>query len=326
MSISTPQGGGSRRPTVSKAVAGGKPGTGKPSGGGRSPGSPGGGKSPGSSGGGKSPGNGKPPGGRSGGGGSPGGGRAGGAGRSPGGAGASGRGKSGGGGRSPVRPIKIKQGPGWGPIILFSTVGLIIVGIIGFGVYVLTKPHPSWQQKADAIPGIVNYRKIDPASLTYQQHQYGPIKYKYSPPVGGTHNPNWMQCMGNVYDAPIASEHAVHSEEHGAVWITYRPDLPKDQVAKLAAKVRGNDFMLMSPYPGLDKPISLQTWGYQLKVDNASDPRIDQFITDLRKNATMEPGAVCSSGNYINATGTTPSDLGSAAPNGSGAPVPGMTP
>ena len=47
--------------------------------------------------------------------------------------------------------------------------------------------------------------------------------------------------------------------------------------------------MLMSPYPGLDAPISLQAWGYQLKVDNADDGRIDEFINALRKNATSEP-------------------------------------
>ena len=47
----------------------------------------------------------------------------------------------------------------------------------------------------------------------------------------------------------------------------------------------------MSPFAGLDKPISLQAWGYQLKVDNASDGRIDEFIKALRVNATIEPGA-----------------------------------
>jgi hypothetical protein len=55
--------------------------------------------------------------------------------------------------------------------------------------------------------------------------------------------------------------------------------------------------MLMSPIANLDKNISLQAWGYQLKLDNANDKRIDEFIKDLRLNATMEPGAACSSGN-----------------------------
>jgi hypothetical protein len=99
----------------------------------------------------------------------------------------------------------------------------------------------------------------------------------------------------------------VHSLEHGAVWVTYRPDLPKDQVDTLASKVRGQEFMLMSPYEGLDKPISLQAWGYQLKVDSASDERVDEFIRSLRSNASIEPGIGCSGG--VTATGTTPREL-----------------
>ena len=42
----------------------------------------------------------------------------------------------------------------------------------------------------------------------------------------------------------------------------------------------------MSPVDDLDKPISLQAWGYQLKVDNADDARIDEFIKALRMNAS----------------------------------------
>jgi hypothetical protein len=54
--------------------------------------------------------------------------------------------------------------------------------------------------------------------------------------------------------------------------------------------------MLMSPYPGLDAPISLQAWGYQLKLNDVTDKRIDQFIDALRINATQEPQAGCSGG------------------------------
>jgi hypothetical protein len=211
--------------------------------------------------------------------------------------------------RKPVTPVKVKQGRAWGPIALFVAVGVLAVAIIGYGSYAVFQGSKSWQDKAAGIDGIANIRKTDPESLKYEKHKSGPIQYaKYSPPVGGVHNDLWQNCMGDVYDAPIANEHAVHSLEHGAVWITYRPDLPADQVAKLAAKVRGKEKMLMSPYEGLDKPISLQAWGYQLKVDNADDARIDEFIKDLRVNASVEgPTANCAQG--ITATGTTPRDV-----------------
>ena len=57
------------------------------------------------------------------------------------------------------------------------------------------------------------------------------------------------------------------------------------------------------PVGGLHNgPISLQGWGYQLKLDNASDKRTDDFIGALRINASVEPGASCSGG--ITDTGT----------------------
>jgi hypothetical protein len=214
-----------------------------------------------------------------------------------------------------VAPVKVAQERSWGPIALFGGVAVVALAIIGFAGYQVYQNGLTWQEKADKISGITDFHKTDPKSLEYQQHTYGPIKYKYNPPVGGTHNPNWQRCLGDVYTAPIASEHAVHSEEHGAVWITYNPSLPKDQVEKLAKRVRGNDFMLMSPFTGLDAPISLQTWGYQLKVQNADDKRIDEFIKDLKQKAAYEQGATCSSGNMITATGTTPHDLGKDDPN-----------
>jgi hypothetical protein len=214
-----------------------------------------------------------------------------------------------------VAPVKVQQDRPWGPIALFTAVAAVAVGIIGFAGYQVYQNGLTWQERADKISGIVDYHKTDPQSLTYQQHTYGPIKYKYNPPVGGTHNPNWQRCLGDVYPAPIASEHAVHSLEHGAVWIAYNPSLPKDQVEELAKKVRGNDYMLMSPFPNLDAPIALQTWGYQLKVQKASDSRIDEFIKALKQKAAFEQGATCSSGNMITETGTTPHDLGKDDPN-----------
>jgi hypothetical protein len=220
----------------------------------------------------------------------------------------------GGGGRPPIVPVKVSRGPSWGPIVLFTVVGLVAAGIVGFGVYEVHQNSRGWQSKADSIPGIVDYLKTNPNLTKTANHEYGKLSYPQSPPIGGTHNPNWERCQGDVYPDQVPNENAVHSLEHGAVWITYNPSLPKDQVDKLASKVHGNDFMLMSPYPGLDKPISLQAWGFQLKLDSATDPRIDDFVKDLRQNATREPGTPCSSGSYTTKTGTTPTNLGQSAP------------
>ena len=59
----------------------------------------------------------------------------------------------------------------------------------------------------------------------------------------------------------------VHALEHGSVWIAYNPDkITGDALKTLSAKIDGQPYSLMSPYPGLDQPISLQSWGHQLKL------------------------------------------------------------
>jgi len=124
-------------------------------------------------------------------------------------------------------------------------------------------------------------------------HRYSKVQYKETPPVGGEHHPAWQNC--GVYTEPINNEHAVHSLEHGAVWITYRPDLPKDQVEKLT-KLASADFMLLSPYPGLPSPIVVSAWNRQLALQDADDPRLPRFIAKFKQNAQVAPevGASCS--------------------------------
>ncbi|WDZ85037.1 DUF3105 domain-containing protein [Micromonospora cathayae] len=211
--------------------------------------------------------------------------------------------------KKPITPVKVSQGRAWGPIALMVAVGVLAVAIVGYGGWAAFKGSKPWEERAADISGISNFRESDPDLVKGGNHKAGSIQYSVLPPVAGEHNGAWQNCQGDVYDAPIANEHAVHSLEHGAIWITYRPDLPADQVAKLTEKVQGQEKMMLSPFQGLDKPISLQAWGFQLKVDNADDSRIDEFIKTLRINASIEgPNANCGQG--ITATGTTPRDGG----------------
>ena len=127
------------------------------------------------------------------------------------------------------------------------------------------------------------------------QHTDGTVDYAQTPPAGGEHNPVWQNC--GVYEEPVRNETAVHSLEHGAVWITYQPDLPESQVSQLEELAEGESFMLVSPFEGLDSPIVASAWGNQLSVEDASDERLEQFKNAfLQGPQTPEPGAACSGG------------------------------
>ena len=104
-----------------------------------------------------------------------------------------------------------------------------------------------------------------------------PQTYEQSPPVGGPHSPAWLVCQ--AYQSDLPKENAVHSEEHGGVWITYRPDLDPAAIATLEGKVILNkEFVLVSPYVGQTADVVVSTWGLQLTPTNAADPRIDAFV------------------------------------------------
>jgi hypothetical protein len=126
-------------------------------------------------------------------------------------------------------------------------------------------------------------------------HQETTVNYQQNPPAGGAHHPRWQTC--GVYTEPIRKEHAVHSLEHGAIWITYQPNLPADQVATLQNITRQSSHRLLSPYPGIDSPIVVSAWGYQLRLDNANDERLQHFIAKYEQGpSTPERGATCNGG------------------------------
>jgi hypothetical protein len=126
-------------------------------------------------------------------------------------------------------------------------------------------------------------------------HVLTPVSYPQTPPVGGNHAPIWQNC--GFYDAPIANEHGVHSLEHGAVWITYRPDLPQAQIDSLHRLARSQSFVLVSPYPGLPAPVVASAWGRQARLRSAADPLLGYFIRAFRRGPqTPEPGGLCTYG------------------------------
>ncbi|MFG1701604.1 DUF3105 domain-containing protein [Nonomuraea sp. M3C6] len=178
-------------------------------------------------------------------------------------------------------------------VLMWGTGGLIIVVLVGVvGFYLVNQAR---ETSLDAVTSV----KYDAG-----QHVAASVKYKETPPVGGEHNNYWQQCA--IYDKPIHSEHAVHSMEHGAVWITYRPDLPKAQIDKLkevASSTGQQDYMLVSPFPNLPSPVVASSWGHQLKLQSPEDPKLGAFIKKYQNGAdTPEPGAPCGGPDAITTT------------------------
>lgn len=214
-------------------------------------------------------------------------------------------------------PVVTNNPKPWGWIAAVVVVALFAAAAIGYAV--------NQVGKQEALANPANIEGLQTKSFTSGQHVTGNVDYgEDSPPFGGEHDTMWADCMGTVYSIPIRNENAVHGLEHGAVWLTYDPELPQDQIDQLAALVQGEGFTMMSPYPGLQSAVSLQAWGNQLFVDSVDDPRIEQFITALRQNPdnTPEPGAICDNAAFAANPSPADSDTG-ADPTGaatSGAP------
>jgi hypothetical protein len=131
-------------------------------------------------------------------------------------------------------------------------------------------------------------------------HVEGTVKYDRVPPAGGPHNPIQLNC--GIYTVAVPNENAVHSLEHGAVWITYEPNLPAAEVAALEQLVRANyvtpeKYLILSPYSGLPAPIVASAWGAQLYAQNPSDPNVLAFIHYYAGGSQGgEPGGPCTGG------------------------------
>ena len=135
------------------------------------------------------------------------------------------------------------------------------------------EPDPARPLPEDPPEGIEVYPATTNATVV------GPVEYDRQPPTNGDHDPLWQNC--GFYDEPIEDRHAVHSMDHGVVWITYRGDLPAEQVGEL--RPYGEErYVIVSPYPEQEAPVIATSWRVQLELDGADDPRLREFVDQFR--------------------------------------------
>lgn len=172
--------------------------------------------------------------------------------------------------------------------IVGATAAVLVVAAIVASIVFAPAPAPSYDRGDSDGSGIEGLETFENTA----NHVDTAVDYEQTPPAGGDHNAIWLNC--GVYTQPVPNENAVHSLEHGAVWVTYDPaQVSDDDIAALEAQLPST-YTVLSPYEGMDSPIAVSAWNAQLKVDEADDERIEQFIRAYwRSTNAPEPNAAC---------------------------------
>jgi hypothetical protein len=187
--------------------------------------------------------------------------------------------------------------------ILTITASVVVVAaLVAGGAYLVTSQSDKDDSASDSKGSAGHFVAGKDGVKTWKgtlgrTHVTKTVKYPMEPPVGGDHNQVWMNCNGDVYTKSINNMNAVHSLEHGAVWVTYNSKASAADVKALAAKVKKTPYTLMSPVADQKDPIMLSAWGKQRTVKSASDPDVDTFFASfVQGKQTPEPGAACTNG------------------------------
>lgn len=166
---------------------------------------------------------------------------------------------------------------------IWGGAALVLVGIAGSVTFAIVRE----QRSRPDLSAVKTFN-------VSQGHVTTPVTYAQTPPAGGEHAPVWLNC--GRYTQPVPNENAVHSMEHGAVWITYRTDLPATDVQALQTATP-DTYAVLSPYPDLSAPVVASAWGKQLKLSGVDDPRLTAFVRAYRQGPqTPEAGAACTGG------------------------------
>lgn len=200
-------------------------------------------------------------------------------------------------------------------ITIAVVAGVLLALVIPVGYVVVTQTREQARVEAAAANPIDGEREVDVPSAG---HVSGDVPYEtvaptaapteeasddaaaepagtLLPPVGGDHDPTPQNC--GFYDQPVRDENAVHSLEHGAVWLAYRADLDEGDVARIKEIAQTTPYVLASPYEDLAAPVVATAWGVQLELEDTSDERLDAFLARyVQGEQTPEPGAPCSGG------------------------------
>lgn len=154
--------------------------------------------------------------------------------------------------------------------VFLVTLGLLILGVVSFFAFLPNQPEAS-------LPGTEladNGRK----HVAQNAKQYGDGE----PPASGEHA---EPLKWNIYDQEVPDINIIHNLEHGGVYVSYRPDLPADQIAKIknlfgapfSRKGFSPSKVIVAPRSADDAPIIMTSWNRQQKFEKFDEQAMYEY-------------------------------------------------
>jgi hypothetical protein len=145
-----------------------------------------------------------------------------------------------------------------------------------------------------------------PSGLHLQAEQL-PYTYQDGPATSGYHEQSWIS-EPKVFDSQPTETQAVHSMEHGAVFVYYLPEaeggIAQDVIERLSQGAQGDQATFLGPYPALtpETALTLTAWNRRQScpagdalTPQAASTIVDGFVTafECTGNAPESSNSPC---------------------------------
>lgn len=150
----------------------------------------------------------------------------------------------------------------------------LLAAVVAWFIVFQTRPEPT----PDRIRGH-RVQKLGESGVN--EHVSGTVDYDSTPPTHGPHSTAPAAC--GVHGEAVANENMVHTLEHGAVGLLYRPSVDLGDVRALERIVRAYDSRVFSaPYPGMPSALAIVSWGELMRLDALDESAIREYIAAFR--------------------------------------------
>lgn len=108
---------------------------------------------------------------------------------------------------------------------------------------------------------------------------------KYGGPEAPTSGDHSSPAPWQYFEQEIPDMNVIHNMEHGGIYISYRPDLPPEQIAKIKAmffKPYSNTSFtptkaIAAPRAANDAPIIMSSWRRSMKLDSFDEKKMKEY-------------------------------------------------